>query len=325
MFYTIIIINCYFREKFTNMLNQKLYTLLAVAETKNITQAAEKLNLTQPAVSQHIKALEQQFETKIFNRTDNGLKITEDGKLIVKFAMRADALYRSLVEDLRDNKKHIKHYTIGITQSAEMGMMAGILATLCEQKKGLNITLISDSITNLYTKLKNYMLDFAIIDGKMQNPNYNSVLLTTDNLVLVVSNKHPFAKKSIVTLDELKKENLILRPTSSGTRQLFESHLESNNESIYNFNVLMEIDSVNTIKGLVKHGYGVSILAKSLLTSDIAKGKLKAIPIANLSMIREINIVYPKNFDSMDILNDITRLFLEESQKQQHKIDEYNL
>lgn len=99
------------------MLNQKLYTLLAVSETKNITQAAEKLNLTQPAVSQHIKALEQEFSTKIFNRTDSGLKITEDGKLIVKFAKRADALYQALVEDLKDQQKRVKHFTIGVTQS----------------------------------------------------------------------------------------------------------------------------------------------------------------------------------------------------------------
>lgn len=324
MFCTIIISIRYFQGRKCKMLNQKLYTLLAVSETKNITQAAEKLNLTQPAVSQHIKALEQEFSTKIFNRTDSGLKITEDGKLIVKFAKRADALYQALVEDLKDSKKRVKHFTIGVTQSAEMGMIAEILATLCAEKKGTNITLISDTIINLYSKLKNYMIDFAIIDGRMQNPGFNSVLLATDNLMLVVSNKHPFAKKSIVTLDELKKENLILRPSTSGTRQLFESHLKSNNESIDNFNILMEIDSVNTIKGLVKHGFGVSILAKSLLTSDIAKGKLKAVPIANLSMIREINIIYPKSFDSMEILNDITRLYLEQTQKQPHENYIYN-
>jgi DNA-binding transcriptional LysR family regulator len=125
--------------------------------------------------------------------------------------------------------------------------------------------------------------------------------------VFVVSNNSPLAKKSMVTLNEIKAQPLILRRPSSGTRNLFIAHLESNNMSLNDFNVILEVDNIATIKDLIRRDIGVSILAKSACLDELKKGKITVLPIENLSMIREINILYHDDFKHIDILQSILK------------------
>lgn len=158
-------------------------------------------------------------------------------------------------------------------------------------------------------KLKTYEIDLAIVEGKIADHNFNSILLDTDCLILAVCNHNPLSKKSMVTLNELKKEKLILRLPNSATRNLFTSHLESNNVSLDEFNVTLEVDNVATIKDLVRRNFGVSILARSAFMDELKKGKLTGLPIENLSMTREVNMIYHKDFEHTDILHDITKIY----------------
>ena len=157
--------------------------------------------------------------------------------------------------------------------------------------------------------LDNFEIDIAITDGKVSNPSLNSVMIDTDYLVCIMSNNNPLAKHSIITLNELHRERLILRPPTSATRMLFEATLESRNESIDDFNVILEVDNVTTIKDLVQKDFGVSILAKSVCIKEMRKKKLTIVPIENLSMARATNIVYHKNFAHTEVLQDITQLY----------------
>lgn len=129
--------------------------------------------------------------------------------------------------------------------------------------------------------------------------------------MLAVSVNHPFAKRSMVTLNELKKERMILRLPDSNTRNLFVAHLESNNMSISDFNVVLEIDNMATIKDLVRRDFGVSILARSVCLDELKKGKIAVLPVENLSMMREINIAYHNDFTQFDVLHDIMKVYNE--------------
>lgn len=156
-----------------------------------------------------------------------------------------------------------------------------------------------------------YELDLAIVEGRIADPNIHYLLLDTDYLVLAVSVNHPFAKRSMVTLNELKKERMILRLPDSNTRNLFVAHLESNNMSISDFNVVLEIDNMATIKDLIRRDFGVSILARSVCLDELKKGKIAVLPVENLSMMREINIAYHNDFTQFDVLHDIMKVYNE--------------
>lgn len=297
------------------MITQRLQTLLKVAETKNYSKAAEELNLTQPAVSLHIKQLEQELNIKIFRRTNHSVELTNEGKIVVKYATRLSNIYANLKQALIDNQLNIKKLTIGLTPSAESSIISRILAKFSLEKENLHITIISDTIKNLYNKLKNFEIDVAIVDGKIVDDHLNYILLDTDSLVLAVSNHNPLSKKKIISIDDLKKEKLILRSEESGTTELFENQLTGIGESIHNFEVMMEIDNIAMIKDLVRNNYGVSILAKSTCLRDIEKNHFKSVSIENLSMIRELNIVYHKDFTHIDILSELVSLYQNEKKQ----------
>lgn len=274
-------------------------------------QAAQQLSITQPAVSQHIKALEQELGVRIFERINGQLVVTKKGEEVVKCAKKMLGLYNNLRQDLRDSRRLTTHLTIGVTHTAESNPIAEALAKYCAANEGISITMITDTISNLYTMLNTYELDLAIVEGRIADPNIHYLLLDTDSLVLAVSVNHPFAKRSMVTLNELKKERMILRLPDSNTRNLFVAHLESNNMSISDFNVVLEIDNMATIKDLIRRDFGVSILARSVCLDELKKGKIAVLPVENLSMMREINIAYYNDFKQFDVLHDIIKVYNE--------------
>lgn len=289
------------------MVDTKLHTLLAVCEWGSFTRAAEQLSLTQPAVTQHIKQLEKELGVKVFNRLGKEIRPTSEGEIVIQYARRDIALYQRMLQDIRNEKRQIKKLTVGVTHTAESNAVAEVLGIYCAKNTGTNITIISDSIKNLYEMLKNFEIDLAVVEGQVQDDSIHSLLLDTDSLVLVVSNNHPLAHKSMITIQELKKEKLILRRPSSGTRNLFTAHLESHNMSLDDFDVILEVDNTATIKDLIRRDIGVSILAHSVCLDELKKGKIKVLAIENLSMIREINILYHRDFKHFDILDNIVK------------------
>lgn len=297
------------------MMDPKLETLLQVSETKNFTRAARQLSLTQPAVSQHIRQLENDLGVSLFIRGEGALKLTSEGEIAVKYAKRIQQLYQNMEQAMMDEKKNITRLSVGITHSSESNIIVEVLAKYSSLSEHCKITIISDTINNLYYKLKTYELDIAIVEGKIVDSNFNRVLLDTDSLILAVSRDNPLSEKSIITLEELKHQKLILRLPDSATRNLFISHLESNNQTLDEFNVTLEVDNVATIKDLVRRNFGVSILPRSTFASELRKGKMVGLPIENLTMTREISMIYHKDFAHTDILQEITKIYYQYSRK----------
>lgn len=291
------------------MIDNKLETLIAVCETGSFTKAAQELSLTQPAVSQHIRQLENELGARLFNRTEGSIKLTAQGEIALKYAKRIKTLYQNMMQSVTNEKRQITRLTIGITHTAESSLMPDVLARYSNLHPDMRITILSDGINNLYSKLKTYELDLAVIEGRISDSNFHSILLDTDSLILAVSPQNPLARKRVVTINELKKEKLILRLPDSATRNLFASTLESHNLSLDEFNVTLEVDNISMIKNLVKKDFGVTILAKSAFLNDIRKGKLVGLPVENLSMIREVNMVYHQDFEQVETLQAIARIY----------------
>ncbi len=295
------------------MIDQKLLTLIEVSKYQNFSKAAEKLNLTQPAVSTHIKLLEQEFNITIFNKTDKKLIFTPEGEILLRFAKRMVSLYLLVNEQIENEKHDIKSLTIGMTHTAENSQITRALAAYTYQNKEennkKNIKIISDSIKKIYNKLKTYEIDLAIVEGKFPDKDFNSILLDTDSLVLIASNKNPLAKKNVITVSELMQENLILRLPNSDSRKRFEAGINSLNLSIRDFHISLELDSISAIKNLVEDNYGVAIISKSTCLEELKAGKIKALNIENLTFVRELNVIYHQNFDHPEFINDLITIY----------------
>lgn len=293
------------------MIDNKLVTLIKLSELKNYTKTAEELMMTQPAISHHIKLLEDEFHVKLVFRKQNEVLLTEEGKLVVNYAKKIMALYDKLTTEIKDSQNNTLNLRIGITHTSESNIMMEVLAKCSNENHNLNITVITDTIKNLYNKLDNFEIDLAIVEEKANPLKYKSLLLDTDYLVCILAKDHRLAKKSMITLAELKKEKMILRLPDSATRIQFHSTLIAMNERVEDFNVILEVDNIATIKDLVRKNLGVSILARSACLDEINKNKLVALPIENLSMIRETNIIYNNSFNNFLVLQEICRIYKE--------------
>ena len=293
------------------MLDPKLYSLLQVNESGSFIAASKKLSITQPAVSQHIKALEEELGVTIFDRRSGRVILTREGEEVVKCAKKMQSLYENLKQNLRDSKRLVTHLTVGVTHTAESNPIAEALARYCAENDKVIIKMITGTISNLYSKLKEYEIDLAVLEGRISDSSIHHLLIDTDYLALAVSVNHPFARREMISLNELKKERMILRLPNSGTRNLFVAHLESNNMSLGEFNVILELDNIATIKDLIRRDFGVSILPRSVCLDELKKKKIAVLPVENLSMIREINLAYHKDFAQLDILQDIAKYYRE--------------
>ena len=178
------------------MIDHKVYTLLKVYECGSFVAAAEQLSITQPAVSQHIKALEEELHITLFDRGKGRLVLTKQGAEVVKYAKKMVGLYNSMVKDLNDGKSLLTHLTIGVTHTAESNPIAEALAKYCSLNRGVNIKMITDTINNLYTMLKTYEIDLAIVEGRTADPGIKYLLMDTDYLVLAVSPDHGNARRA---------------------------------------------------------------------------------------------------------------------------------
>ena len=289
------------------MIDAKLVSLLKVYETGNYTRAARQLSLTQPAVSQHIRALERELGVRIFERANNELRVTNEGRMVIKYARRMASLHNNLLTELENEKRRITQLKVGITHTAESNAIAEALARYATRHDGVNLQLRTDSIANLCDMLRNYEIDFAVAEGKISDPFFHSLQMDTDSLMLAVAPEHPLAGRNEVTVAQLMRERLILRLPDSSTTRLFVSSLVSRNLRIEDFDVVLEVDNIATIKDLVRRNFGVSVLPKSACMDELRKRKMALLPIENLSMLREINLIYTQDFGHPELLHDIIR------------------
>ena len=292
-----------------SLIDQKLISFMKIVDTNSFTKAADALALTQPAVSQHIHNLEEELGVKLFIRNHNQLRLTANGEIVDKYARRLLAISNNLIQSLKDEKENVSSLTVGITHSVESSQIVEALAEYSNQSKGLTIKVVTDTVENLHKMIRNHELDFLIINGKLKDSKLNYLPMDTDGLVLAVSPTHRLASQNTVTLEELKKEKLILRLPTSNTISLFDQALNQNNLSVSDFDVVLEMDNIATIKDLIRQNFGVSVLSKSACMDEIRKGKLIGLPIENLSLIRDINIIYPKDYENLQTIQDIVELY----------------
>ena len=293
------------------MLSTRTKTLIAVADYRNFTKAASVLCLTQPAVSHHISQLEDELGVSLFIRKKNGLELTPEGEIVVRYARRMNVLYNKLRKELTDIEKQPAKLCVGITHTAESNLTTEALARCSSEADGFSIMVVTDTINNLYNRLENYELDLAIVEGTGSPQSFSSLVLNTDFLVCVMSSENHLSGNAMITLSELRNEPMILRLPSSATRIQFDSELRNLGDAPENYNIILEVDNIATIKDLVKKNLGISVLPQSACQKEIRKGNLIALPIENLSMARETRIVYNKDFSRMDILQTITVAYRE--------------
>jgi DNA-binding transcriptional LysR family regulator len=259
----------------------------------SITRAAEKLCITQPAVSLQIKALESLYDVQLFIRRKKKLDLTPTGKLLYEIA---ESIF-SLVDEAETllTQAHnvaVDVLRIGSTKQLVRFLLTKYIARFRTELPKVQIQMNEGSSAEMLRSVLENRNDIAII-GRMEYEGHFEVIPFIDDvLVLLVSPDHPFAVRDEVSIEQLAGENLILRERGSGTRRLVEAILAENSISTSGS---IETSNVDFIKEMVKTGNGITLLARMGADEEIFRGELTAVPLSGGPYVLGIDIVYDKN------------------------------
>lgn len=272
------------------MLDYRIDTFLTLCESMNYRKTAEILHISQPAVTQQIHYLENQYGQKLFQYENRRLVKTEAAAILEKYARAAKLQEQDLRQKLENNP--IRTLRIGATKTIGDYYLKGDIRRYLKNPDNA-LTLIVDNTEHLLRLLEENVLDFAVVEGFFDKTRFDSILLRREPFVGICRKDHPFAGRE-VTMEELLKETIIHREAGSGTRAILEQELRGYNESLHRFRRHICISSFHIILDLVKQGFGVSFVYNILADSDPGLAKFS---IRGESVVREFNIVYLKYAD----------------------------
>lgn len=276
------------------MLDFRMETFLKVCECMNFTRAAEELNLTQPAVSQHIKYLEEKYETPLFLHDKKSISLTPAGELLCSTlrTMRNDE--NTLKKRMKKSMLNKHTVTFGVTMTIGEYAIVPALADFIKNYPETEFNVRYGNTQTLLSYLYEGSIDFAIVEGYFKAENYCTRVLKNEEYIAVSSSNHRF-KNPINSLKDLVNERLIIRERGSGTRAILTKTLSVKNMSVNDFKNIVEIENIHTIVNLLCRDCGISFLYKSAVKDEIEKGILKQIKLSDFSVTHDFTFLWNKN------------------------------
>lgn len=271
------------------MLDHKIYTFLAVAETMSFTAAARRLGLTQPAVSQHIGKLEEHYGTKLFSSVGRSLRLTDSGRLLLQTARRQAADEERLSLRLSGETPRLR---MGCTLSiADYYLAPGFAPGAGTPPRDLTVQV--DNTARLLTMVEDGRLDCAFIEGFFDPALFTALPCRAVRFLPVVAADHPLAGRS-VSLPHLFAYPLLIREEGSGTRAVLENYLFTRNVGLEQFSALWELGSFPLIKSLLPACQGITFLYEGVAAQELREGRFAPVYPEGMPLRKTFHLILRK-------------------------------
>ncbi len=266
---------------------------IAVAEELHFTRAAERLGITQPTLSHQIRLLEQELGTPLFQRTGKKNYLTQAGEILLEHARRA-------VYELEQAKRQIKqlsglqqgHLRIGCSGNH---LLESKLISFHRQYPGIGLTVLELATEETYNGLMHNQLDLGVVFLPLQDEQIVTKPLYDEELVLVVSDRHPFARMAEVPVGHLTELPLVLFPPKFYVRQLFDASCAEGGVVL---KPIMELSTMESQVHMVRHQAGGTVLpssyAQTLIGTDLGSG-VAVVPLSEPTPRKKVGLVYRKS------------------------------
>ncbi len=276
------------------MLDFRHETFLTLCKIMNYTKTADILCITQPAVSQHIKFLEDFYGGKLFNYENKTLTLTERGKRLYNYTLTASTDSEQIRKLLRSENFKTKDLCFGATLSIGEFVMPKIMLKLLKTYPEMHVAMSVGNTSKLLKELCDGNISFALVEGFFDKFEYGHELFSKERFIGICAADFPLSNDSL-KLEDIFNHRLILRERGSGTRDIFERLLYEQNMTLSSFKSVSEVGSLAVIKHLVKEGLGITFLYKTAVENELKDGTLKELNISDINAFREFSFVYLKN------------------------------
>ncbi|WP_256941095.1 LysR family transcriptional regulator [Bacillus sp. EAC] len=268
---------------------RELEYFIAICEELHFTKAAEKLGISQPALSRQVRALEDRLGVRLFDRLGKKIAITEAGKILKEESEKIFTNIKYIYEQIGELQKVKRGKLIIGAMSEELSQLASVIfLELHRMHPYLQMKIIMSD--NIEDRVIQNEIDIALTHMSLENELLSNIPLYNEEFYLVVPFDHLLAEREKVDFEEIKDIQLVLSPINHNCRKLIDDAATSMG---FVFKPIIELTDVNSILSIVKAGIGATILPNTLLTSENSEA-LKVIKIVNPVITKEIAIVHHK-------------------------------
>lgn len=287
---------------------RKIEAFCQVVELKSFTRAAEKLLLSQPTISEHVRSLEEELEQKLLDRLGKEVELTPVGKLFYGYARKILRCRQEAVQAVQQfGGKVSGRILAGCGTIPGTYILPELIGRFRTQYPLIAATLCVGSSRIISKKVLNGELELGVVGAKWKEAGLNWTEMFSDELTLVTHPDHPWANRASVSILELPGQPFIMREAESGTRKVFAGILEENGMKEGFLQEVAEIGSTAAIKEAIKAGMGISVISKRAVAEDIKYGRLASLNISDHKLKRPFYLIRRKN----RALSPVATIFLE--------------
>jgi DNA-binding transcriptional LysR family regulator len=273
--------------------NFRIRVFRAVAQHLNFSRAAEELLLTQPAVTQQIKTLEDEFGVPLFERGGGRISLTPGGAALLPFAEKMKVLGEDAVAAVAGAYGHeAGELTIGASQTIGQYLLPTFVASFLRTHPKVRVTALSGNTDQMLEALLAKRIHLALVEGPDQRKDVHIEPFMEDHMVLVVPASHEWASRE-VSIAELRTQPLLMREFGSGSRRIVEQALSGAGLKAKDLTISMELDSTEGLLNAVEAGLGVTFVSRWAVRNQLALGTLKLARIKGVKLSRRFSIAYP--------------------------------
>ena len=271
---------------------RQLAAFCEVVERRSFSQAAEKLGVTQPAVSLQVRALEKRLGTQLLDRSGRRVEPTQAGLRLYRGAQRLLALEEQVVAEVADESEGELAGTFELGASTGPGgiVLAHLLPEFAERNPLLHISLRVFDTQTVVEKVADRELELGVVGAARRHRGVAFEPFAHDRVVLACPPDHPFAGRDI-TIDELRSANLIVMQEGAGVRQMIEDELRGSGLRLRDLNVRLELGLQESVLTAVRAGHGVTFISRASVANDLASGAVSEANVVGLELERELFLV----------------------------------
>ena len=267
------------------MLDYRIKTFITLYNEMNYRKTAEKLNMTQPGVTQHIHYIENYYGVKLFSYNGKTLSRTPNAEILKRHIDSILSEERETIREFSQKEKTVLN--IGATKTIGEFVLVPVVREFLRDENN-SVNLVVDNTENLLRSLENAELDFAVVEGVFDKTKYPYHLYKKEHFVGICSKSHPFAGKTI-SLKEIFRETLIVRESGSGTRRLLEQAISDNGFSLDCFHRVISVSNFSVISDMVMKNNAITFAYEPVAKS---KKDLAVFEVDDMQIKGEFNFVY---------------------------------
>jgi LysR family transcriptional regulator, transcriptional activator of the cysJI operon len=274
------------------MLDYRLHVFRVVAEQLNFTRAAGRLHISQPAVTRHIRQLEEHYGQPLFVRAPGGITLTPAGHALLEHAVNVEALNDGVERRIRAGAEIVAGpLRLGASTTIAQYLLPRWLGRFRQQHPQVDLSLRMGNTEEVAGALLAGRIDLGLIEGPSGHRDLATECFADDEIVPVVAPDHVLAGKARVTAADLGATPCVMREQGSGTRRVVEGALKKAGINPRKLAIILESDASETIKGIVETGAGVAYLSRLALRHELARGCLVALRVAGLRIVRPLHVL----------------------------------